>query len=210
MIIAFIPVRKGSKGIRLKNVREMAGKPLVQWTIDAAYRSRHINMVVVSTDSKLISDKVEFAHIFWRSPETATDKASSELPLIEYCKTCNADDIIVFIQATSPLLKPEEIDRGVEKLLNGYDSAISVVRQKRFLWSEDGVPGYDLNNRPRRQDHKGFLVENGAFYISRAKDILKSGCRVSGKIGMVECSPESYIELDSPIDWLLIEALCRY
>ncbi len=210
MIIAFIPAREGSKGIRLKNIKDLAGKPLVQWTINAAYRSRRVNKVVVSTDSRLISDKIRFAHIFWRSPETATDTAQSELALIEYCKRRDNNDIIVFIQATSPLLKTEEIDRGIEKLLNGYDSAVSVVRQKRFLWSEDGVPGYDLNNRPRRQDHPGFLVENGAFYISRVKDILKSGCRISGKIAMVECSPESYIELDEPVDWLIAEMLCKY
>ena len=209
MIVAFIPLRKGSKSIRLKNVKLLAGKPLAQWVIDAANQS-WIEKVVVSTDSIFINGLLKDRDVFWRSPETATDTASSELPLIEYCKTCDENDIIVFLQATSPLIKSSEINNGILQIIREErDSVVSVVRQKRFLWGEDGVPEYDLNNRPRRQDHKGILVENGAFYISRAKNILKSGCRVSGRIGLVECSPESYIELDEPTDWIIIETLLK-
>jgi mannose-6-phosphate isomerase-like protein (cupin superfamily) len=118
--------------------------------------------------------------------------------------------LIVFIQATSPLLKTEEINKGIEMVLTKkFDSAVSVVRQKRFLWSENGIPSYDLLNRPRRQDWDGHFVENGAFYISRVKDILNSGCRVSGRIGLVECSEKSYYEIDEPNDWEIVESIAN-
>ncbi|MFW6242823.1 MAG: cytidylyltransferase domain-containing protein [bacterium] len=210
MIIGFIPIRVGSKSISLKNIKMINGKPLVQWVIDATNKSKCIEKTVVSTDSKLISNKIRDCEIFWRSPETATDIASSELPLIEFCNTCNLDDLVVFLQATSPLITSNEIDFGIKKILNNEcDSVVSVVKQKRFIWNIDGVPKYDLNNRPRRQDWNGYLVENGGFYISMVKDILESKCRVSGKIGLVECSEETYYEIDEPIDWIIVENLLK-
>lgn len=209
MIYAFIPVRGGSKSIPLKNIKPIHGLPLVQWVINSANNSI-VSKVVVSTDSQEIAEKIQSAEIFWRSPETASDTATSESAVIEFVKTLNPEDIIVFIQATSPLLTSDEIDEGVELILTGeYDSVLSVVRQKRFIWNPDGSPTYDLSNRPRRQDWDGILVENGAFYISKVKDILETSCRISGKIGMVACSEESYYEIDEPSDWIIVENLLK-
>ena len=209
-IISFIPLRSGSKSIPLKNIKPIAGKPLAQWVIDASNKSKYINDTFISIDDKVISDSLIDCEIFWRSKETATDEASSESALIEFCEKLKKDDIVVFIQATSPLLKSEEIDKGIEMVLSGdYNSVLSVVRQKRFIWNDDSTPTYDLNNRPRRQEWDGYLVENGAFYISRVNDILNSKCRISGKIGMVECSEESYHEIDEPSDWVIVENLLK-
>ncbi len=208
-IISFIPLRSGSKSIPLKNIKPIAGKPLAKWVIDASNNSKYINDTFISIDDKIISDNLIDCEIFWRSKETATDEASSESALIEFCEQINPDDIVVFIQATSPLLKSEEIDKGIEMILSGdYDSVLSVVRQKRFIWN-NSTPTYDLKRRPRRQEWSGYLVENGAFYISRVEDILKSKCRISGKIGMVECSEESYYEIDEPSDWIIVENLLK-
>ena len=206
MIKSFIPLRGGSKSIPLKNIKPLAGKPLAQWVIDAANNSELIDKVIISTDSQVIMETLKKCDIFLRSKETATDTATSESALLEFCNKQDPEDIIVFIQATSPLLTTEEIDEGIKKVLSGYDSAVSVVKQKRFIWNEDGTPTYDLNNRPRRQDWDGYLVENGAFYISRVRDILKSQCRVSGKIALVECLEESYYEIDEESDFKVIEA----
>lgn len=208
MIISFIPLRYGSKSIPLKNIKDIAGKPLAQWVIDSSNNSKYIDKTFISIDSDIISNRLKGVDIFWRSKETSTDEASSELALLEFCEKQDPNDIIVFIQATSPLLKTEEIDKGIEMILSGdNDSVLSVVRQKRFIWNNNSTPTYDLNNRPRRQEWSGYLVENGAFYISRVSDILKSKCRISGKIGMVECSEESYYEIDEPSDWKIVENL---
>lgn len=207
-IYSFIPLRSGSKSIPLKNIKEIAKKPLAQWVIDSSNKSKYINETFISIDSEIISNKLKNANIHWRSPQTSTDDASSEMALIEFCETLNEEDIVVFIQATSPLLSTEEIDIGIESILNGsYDSVLSVVRQKKFIWSENNIPNYDIKNRPRRQDWDGILIENGAFYISKAKDIIYNKCRISGDIGLIECDEKTYYEIDELSDWAIVEKL---
>jgi len=169
-----------------------------------------VNSVIVATDLDDIFQKCKGAEMFSRSKESSTDEASSEIVLIEFAKTIQPEDVIVFIQATSPLVDVEELDTGIKQVLNeGYDSSLSVVRQKRFIWNEDGTPTYNIHKRPRRQEWDGFLVENGAFYISRAKGVIENSCRLYGKVGMVECSPETYLEIDEPEDWFMIETLIQ-
>ena len=210
MVVAFIPLRGGSKSIPYKNIKTISGKPLAQWVIDTANNCKEIDKVVISTDSQKIADTLTNCHVFWRSYNTATDQATSESALLEFCNShvVKKDDIIVFIQATSPMLTTEELSRGLGLIKNNtFDSVLSVVRQKRFIWTKDCVPSYDINNRPRRQDWDGYFVENGAFYISRVSSILASGCRLSGNIGMIECSEETYYEIDEPADWIIVENL---
>ena len=210
-IYAFIPARAGSKGIPLKNIKTLCGKPLVQWSIDTANASKYVDKVFVGTESEIIANRCKDANIFWRSEESSTDTSSSEEVLIEFASSINPEDLVIFIQATSPLIMTCEIDEGISKILKREcDSTLSVVREKRFYWSEDGIPDYNLKTRPRRQNHKGNLVENGGFYISKAKDIIKSECRVSGNIGMIECSPITYYEIDEPDDWLIVESIMKH
>jgi YrbI family 3-deoxy-D-manno-octulosonate 8-phosphate phosphatase len=210
MIFAFIPARGGSKGIPNKNIKPIAGKPLIQWVIEAAQDCELIQRVTVGSDSELIRKVARDCNAMAvdRSRRNASDTATSEEALLEYVKETrlDPDDILVFIQATSPLVTSDEIKRGIEAVLDGADSALSVVRQKRFIW-KDGTPSYDLKDRPRRQEHDGFFVENGAFYITRVKSLKESGCRVSGNIVSIECSPESYYEIDEPEDWMIVENL---
>lgn len=216
-VVAFIPVRGGSKSIPLKNIKALAGKPLVYWTIEAALGCPFIQHVYVCTDSddiancvsKIESDRLS---IIGRSPETATDTASSESVLVEFCRNYDFQHVF-FIQATSPLLSYEDLSGAWLKYSqNSFHSLLSVVRQKRFLWEEDSSGSavslnYEPLCRPRRQDYDGFLVENGAFYLSSREDILSSGCRISGNIGTFEMKDETYYELDEPSDWLVIESL---
>jgi YrbI family 3-deoxy-D-manno-octulosonate 8-phosphate phosphatase len=212
--VAFIPVRGGSKSIPLKNIKEIAGKPLVQWVIEAAVEVKLIEAVYVATDSDAIKRCVEQlsidkVHIISRSPESATDTASSESVLMEFCENYEFNDV-VFIQATSPLLKTQDLDEALVAYKNrNCDTMLSVVRQKRFIWDDKlKIPlNYDLLKRPRRQEFNGYLVENGAFYISSREAVLENECRISGKIELFEMSEDSYIELDEPFDWKIVEQL---
>ena len=107
---------------------------------------------------------------------------------------------IVLIQATSPLLEKHDLDKGFEMFFSGrYDSVLSVVRQKRFIWAENeegsySPQNYDIQKRPRRQEFEGFYVENGAFYITSRQCLIDSKCRMSGRIGLVEML-RSYLRL---------------
>ena len=226
MNAAFIPVRGGSKSIPLKNIRPISGKPLVYWTVKAACGCRYIDRVYVATDSERIRETVESfrrgveadlfskVEVIGRSPESATDTASTEFAMLEFAAD-HAFDNIVLVQATSPLLQASDLDRGFEAFLTpGTDSVLSVVRQKRFHWSNDGdgyahPTNYDVFHRPRRQEFDGYLVENGAFYISSREDLLRTRNRVSGNIKAVEMSEDSFFEIDEPSDWVIIEALMK-
>lgn len=221
---AFIPVRAGSKSIKLKNIRPIAGKPLVCWTIEAACGCDAITEVYISTDGEVIRQCVkehlnEFSHpekirFFDRDPSTATDTASTESAMEDFASK-TAFEHIVLIQATSPLLTARDLSKGIDIYENdGYDSVLSVVEQKRFHWAKDASGGYvptnyDYKNRPRRQEFDGYFVENGAFYITSAQAFKESRCRLSGKIGVCEMPESTYYEIDEPSDWVIIENLLK-
>lgn len=221
---AFIPVREGSKSIQLKNIRPIAGKPLVCWAIEAACGCKFIGEVYISTDGEAIRrcveehmgefsypEKVRFAD---RDPATASDTASTESAMIDFAGKVDFQNIIL-IQATSPLLTEKDLDTGIKIYeQKEYDSVLSVVRQKRFCWKENGegcyLPvNYHFEQRPRRQEFDGYLVENGAFYITSAQAFKQSRCRLSGRIGVCEMGEDTYFEIDEPSDWLITEQLLK-
>ncbi len=224
--VAFIPVRGGSKSIPLKNIKMISGKPLVYWTVKAACECKYIDKVYVATDSVVIKETVEkfkaektnddFSKIevIGRSAESASDTASTESAMLEFAEKFDFENIIL-IQATSPLLRADDLNRGVELFgTDDTDSVLSVVRQKRFNWgnADKGYAypiNYDFLHRPRRQEFEGYFVENGAFYISSKKALLDSGCRISGKIRTSEMSEDTFFEIDEPSDWIIIEALMK-
>jgi len=91
---------------------------------------------------------------------------------------------------------------------------LSVVRQKRFIWDSDEKMGaiagnYDYNARPRRQEFSGYLVENGAFYITTREGLLRTQNRLNGKIGLYEMPAYTYHELDDQEDWAIMECLAK-
>jgi len=220
--IAFIPVRGGSKSIPKKNIKKIAGKPLVYWVMDAALRSEVFDGIFISTDDAEIKDVVlkhplsEQITVIDRSENTATDTATTESAMLEFASNYKFDEIAL-IQATSPLLEAEHIKEAFNAFKNKSeaDSLLSVCRQERFIWqqtkNEDYVKpqNYDPKNRPRRQDFDGFLVENGAFYITKRENLLETGSRLSGKILCYEMPADTYFELDEPSDWAVIEKLLK-
>ena len=215
--IAFIPVRGGSKSIPLKNIKLLAGKPLVYWTAKAANDSKYIDKVIIATDSEDIKNAVKGfkdlkkVEIYNRKPENATDTASTESVMIEYieAENLNADDKFFLIQATSPLLKAKHVNEMYKKYVKDRaDSALSCVINKRFYWTKDGKSiNYDYKKRPRRQDFEGYYMENGACYINSIKNIIEYKNRLSGKISVYEMPEYTAVEIDEPDDFLLIEKL---
>lgn len=226
MNVAFIPVRGGSKSIPLKNIRPISGRPLVYWTVRASCDCKYIDTVYVATDSEKIKKTVESfktgleaerfkkAVVIGRSPESASDTASTEFAMLEFAQNYEFDNIVL-VQATSPLLQAEDLDRGFEAFeTEGTDSVLSVVRQKRFHWGNDEngyahPTNYDVFHRPRRQEFDGYLVENGAFYITSKVDLIKYQNRMSGKIKAVEMNEDTFFEIDEPSDWVIIEAVMK-
>lgn len=215
-ILAFIPVRGGSKSIPLKNIKDFCGKPLVYWTIKSLESVADVNNIIIATDSEEIIEVVESFNfkkviIYRRLPENAVDTASTESVMLEYIHNAkiSLEDTFVLVQATSPLLQSSDIEKGLE-VYETNDSVLSCVRAKRFVWSEDGKSlNYDYNYRPRRQDFDGMLLENGAFYISKVSNILASQNRLSGNIGICIMPEYTAVEIDEEEDWIVAESLMR-
>ncbi|MFL9481723.1 cytidylyltransferase domain-containing protein [Chitinophagaceae bacterium LWZ2-11] len=217
-VISFIPVRGGSKSIPHKNIKLLNGKPLVFWTIEALQQCKRIDEIIIATDSQEIAEIVltggySKVKIYWRNPENAQDSSTTESVILEYLgkEKHNAEDLFVLAQATSPFTTSHDIDNSLSKfIIDGADSLLSCVRQKRFIWKEGGEPiNYDYRKRPRRQEFKGFLVENGAIYISKIGSIIQSKYRISGKISIYEMPGYSYFEIDEPSDWIISEQLMK-
>lgn len=188
-ILALIPARGGSKGLTRKNLRVLMGKPLVAWTIGAAKNSKYIDRVIVSTDDKEIARisrwyKVEVP--FLRPKALATDKASMMAVITHALKAMNKNgdyyDLIVLLQPTSPLRKPEDIDQAIRVLFSKRaKSVVSVCEEIRHPYAairltRAGRLGSSLNAaavNKNRQELPVFYRINGAIYLAYREDIEK-------------------------------------
>ncbi len=216
--IAFIPVRGGSKSIPLKNVKLFCGQPLVYWTAKAAQDAPEVDEIIIATDSEdikqaVINFKFSKLKIYDRSSENAADASSTESVMLEFLEKYKGDvsNSFILIQATSPLLLASDLSKGIQQLKTSKsDSLLSCSEVKRFFWSKNGQPlNYDYNNRPRRQDFEGTLIENGAFYINSITNILEFKNRLSGKIEIYKMPEYTMTEIDEPDDWVYAEYLMK-
>lgn len=217
-IIAIIPARGGSKGVPRKNVRLLAEKPLIAYSIEDAQESTLIDHVYVSTDDPEIATiSTEYgAKIIDRPAELANDTASSESALIHSLQQLEKQninpDLLVFLQCTSPIRTGVDIDQAIAKLkAEQADSLLSVSPSHRFLWEEvDAVAksiNYDYRHRPRRQDMNPQYVENGSIYIFKPWVLKEHQNRLGGKISLYVMSEMAALEIDSMDDFQMIEFL---
>jgi CMP-N-acetylneuraminic acid synthetase len=210
--IALIPLRGGSKSIPNKNIKILFEKPLAYWVLLASKNSLLIDDIYVSTDSEEIANTVTAmnlgVNIIFRPLEYATDEASTESVMLHFMSKIDFD-VLVTIQATSPLLTGINIDDAITQFqLLKFDSMLSAVRAKRFFWSDDGKAiNYDPLHRPRRQDFLGTLMENGAFYLTKREILERFQCRLGGNIGIYEMNASTAVEIDEPEDWDFVERL---
>ena len=218
-VVAVIPARGGSKGIPRKNIRLLAGKPLIGHTIEQAMQSNCVTETVVSTDDDEIASVSEAAGatVVRRPADISGDQASSESALIHAIRSLLQQgrplpDLTVFLQCTSPVRRPGDIDAAVVTLLQkGADSLLSVSPSHRFLWTDEGGEArsinYDFRNRPRRQDMAPQYVENGSIYVFRTQALLDSGNRLSGKVALYPMDEEAAVDIDSMLDMKLAELI---
>ena len=218
--VAIIPARGGSEGIPRKNVRLLAGKPLIAHTIGTATQASNVNRVVVSTDDDEISaiSRQWGAEVILRPAKISTDISSSELALLHALEHLHENegyspDLLVFLQCTSPLTLPEDIDGTVQALLDQEaDSSLAVTPFHYFLWRWDlngdaiGV-NHDKRVRPLRQERDLQYLETGAVYVMRTKGFKKARHRFFGKTAMYVMPPERCLEIDEPVQLAIAEFL---
>jgi N-acylneuraminate cytidylyltransferase len=216
---AIIPARAGSKGIPRKNVRPLCGKPLIAYSIEHALHTRSIDRVVVSTDDPQIgSVSTNYgAEVVWRPAEISGDTASSESALLHTLDYLHSNenyeaDLVVFLQATSPLRRPDDIQNAIEVFhRERADSLFSACPVPGFVWQRDGENltsfTYDFRQRPRRQEAAEYLMENGSIFIFKPWVLRNLGNRLGGKMAVYLMSLEDSFEVDDPDDLQLLEHL---
>jgi len=182
-ILAIIPARGGSKGIARKNLRDVGGKPLVAWTIEAGLKSKYITRTVVSTEDNEIAEvsRKFGAEVIERPEELAQDETKTPPVMLHALRELEIGgykpDYIILLQPTCPLRDAKYIDDAFEFYFEnekkGYDSCFAGFSKgvTHSLWrispSLKANALYDYRKRPRRQEedeHYPLISENGAFY----------------------------------------------
>jgi len=221
--LAIIPARGGSKGIPHKNIRLLAGKPLLAYTIEQALSSELISRVAVSTDDDEIAAVARQygADVVRRPAAISGDRASSEAALLhtlDYLEHAEgySPELLVFLQCTSPLTSVDDIDGTIHALLEDQaDSALAVVPFHYFLWQEgeDGdFSGINHDKRARllRQEQAAQFLETGAVYVMRVQGFKQAKHRFFGKTRVYVMPPERRWEIDEPVDFAVAETLLHY
>ena len=206
-IVSIILARSGSKGIPNKNIIKLNNKPLISYAITASVKSKVHETWVSSDSNKILNIAKKFkANTLLRPKKYSTDKATSESALIHFASKVNFD-IMVFIQATSPLIIPQDINKSLV-LLKKYDSVISVSKLDQFVWNNK-KPNYDLNNRQRRQNNNQSYLETGSIFVTKRENFLASKNRISGKIGFVEVPRSRSFDIDTYEDLNIVKKIIK-
>ena len=205
-IVSITLARGGSKGIPKKNMVLIDDKPLVFYAVNNS-----IDETWVSTDDEEIAKACKDfgANVIMRPEEISKDTSKCEAALLHFAENVEFD-VLAFIQATSPLLEVEYLEIGLQMMREKrYDSVFSVQREHWIpRWSLELDPiDWIPSQRPRRQMKPETYLENGAFYLTTREQLLSSGVRYGGNMGVVEMPLAQSFQVDTEDDLELIRNL---
>tara|TARA_B100001093_G_scaffold462371_1_gene477542 strand:+ start:919 stop:1617 length:699 start_codon:yes stop_codon:yes gene_type:complete len=221
-ILAVIPARGGSKGIKNKNITELAGRPLLQWTIEAAKKSKYIDRFVLSSDDpqiQMVAESLGCEVPFTRAAHLATDEASTIDVLFDVLERVAGFDVVILLQPTSPFRIAEDIDSCLESMIsNAAPAAVSLCAVQDhpalvFKFQNDKKITPFLSRPPsqslRRQDLPAAFKLNGAVYIANIPWLFKNRTfTATESVGYV--MPESRsIDIDDAQDLSLAQQLAQ-
>lgn len=228
-ILAIIPARGGSKGIKRKNMLLLEGIPLIQYTITAAVNSRLINRVMVNSDDEEI---IKYAgeqgiETLIRPAELAQDHTPMKDVInhhLDFLKQTEnyVPNIIVLLQPTSPLRGAKHIDEALDKMLNCDCDAMVSVEEEPHLHSpysvmkinEEGYLEFFLKEGEKftsRQEKPKFYARNGAaIYAVTTEAYQTTGSLYGTKCVPYEMLPEDSVDIDSPLDVYIVKSMMEY
>lgn len=214
-VLAIIPARGGSKGVPRKNIRMVAGKPLIAWTIDEAKKSRYIDSLILTSEDPEI---IKVAHEcgcevpFIRPSELSLDETSGIEPVLHAIESLPGYDYVVLLQPTSPLRISDDIDTCLDMCINnGVTSAVSLTEpDKHPFWmyyrAENGQITSVLDpvrNFDRRQDLPHVYALNGAVYVAECKWLMENRTFVSPETLGYVMAKERSLDIDTEMDLTL-------
>ncbi|WP_259549301.1 acylneuraminate cytidylyltransferase family protein [Heyndrickxia sp. FSL K6-6286] len=218
-VLAIIPARGGSKGIKRKNIKAIAGKPLIAWTIKEAQKSQYIDRIILSSeDMEIINVAKSYGCEvpFTRPIELAQDDTPGVLPVLHAIKKLKKYDYIVLLQPTSPLRKTIDIDYAIELLYkkNGV-SCVSVTETDNspywmyYIDQEHNMKSIitDGDIPMRRQAAPKVFSLNGAIYVSDSDYLMKTKSLITDETLAYIMPYERSIDIDTEMDFLLCDLL---
>lgn len=226
-IVGVIPARGGSKGVPLKNIRELCGKPLIYYVIKAALTSKYLRRVIVSTDHEEIAriSREYGAEVPFRRPADISEDVPTELVMQHAVKFIEKEehrkiDIVVTLQATTPLLNNKDIDAAIEKLVNeDCDSVITVKEIEEYPWwmmkmNKKGwvkpFLGQDMAGETMvRQTLEKLYIPNGGIWATKRDVVMKENRIIGKKCGAIVMPLERSVDIDTELDFKIIETIMR-
>ena len=224
-ILALIPARGGSKGVPRKNIRDLAGKPLLAYTADVALASTKITRVVLSTDDEEIAQVGRDCGLevpFMRPDDLAAD-SSPTLPVIQHALEFYAErgeffDALLLLQPTNPFRKLSYIDDAIDLFekenADCVFSALLVPDHYNPHWvylnNEDGSVALSTGEDspiPRRQSLPQAWHREGSIYLTKTDVILKKNSLYGEKVFSLEIDPQDSVNIDTMEDWHKAEKL---
>jgi CMP-N,N'-diacetyllegionaminic acid synthase len=218
-ILAIIPARGGSKGIPRKNIKPLAGKPLIAWTIESALQARGIDRVIVSTEDEeiaLVAKQCGAEVPFLRPLALAQDDTPGIAPVLHAIDQLPYYDWVLLLQPTSPFRSAEDI-QGIIQFCRDQSapSVVSVTQvSKHPFWMYQRDEQYRLQplipNRPeitQRQDLPAAYALNGALYLARTDWLIQNQGFIGPETLGYVMSEEHSVDLDTSVDWQWVEYL---
>lgn len=212
-VLAIVPARGGSKGIRRKNVRLLAGRPLIAHVLVAVAGSRFQPSLWVTTDDEEIAEiAARFgARVLPRPAELGGDAVTLD-PVVHHAvgaiEECCAQsfDVVVTVQPTSPLLTSARFDAAVAALVDdGYDTALSVVDDRHLRWLGDPErPRPGQSERKNRQTLEPAWRETGALLATR-REWVAPDSRFGPRVRLLPVPEREAVDIDAPADWWLAQ-----
>lgn len=220
-VLAIIPARGGSKGVPRKNIREVAGKPLIAWTIESARKSKYIDRLILSSDdAEIIAVAREWGCDvpFVRPAELSQDDTPGIEPVIHAIKALPGYDYVVLLQPTSPLRTVENIDKSIEICLGKHATAcVSVTEPDKspfwmFTVDADGKMRKLLESETSiacRQDLPPVYALNGAVYVADSRTIVETHTFVTETTVPYIMSKNNSIDIDTEEDLIVAEVFLK-
>jgi CMP-N,N'-diacetyllegionaminic acid synthase len=223
-IIAIIPARGGSKGIPKKNIALVAGKPLIQYTIESAKQSKKIDKLVVSTDSEEIATIARNlgVEVIKRPTEFARDD-SSTMDVINHVLEVVEEkfDMLAILEPTSPLRKEEDIDNAISLLLKEYETADAVISLgeialenpflSKIIKNKFLTPLIKTENKVyQRQQLQKTYFPYGVIYLSKINTLLETDTFYQEKTIPYFIERWQNYEIDDAYDLIVVERIIQY
>jgi CMP-N-acetylneuraminic acid synthetase len=217
--VALLPMKAHSERVSGKNFRHFSGKPLFRWMLDALLSVPDIELVVINTDARSIllnSGLVESERVLIRDrrPEICGDMVSMNLILADDIANVPACNYLM-THTTNPLLRAATIASALDEYRRAVsggraDSLFTVNRcQTRFYRADGSAVNHDPANLIRTQDLEPWFEENSCLYLFSSESFCATGARIGEKPIMFETPRLESIDIDTPDDWLVAEALAK-